>query len=106
MPATILSRCQTFTFKRITNKGIIEQLNELCQKETINIDSEALRLIASQADGSMRDAESILDQIIAYAGSNISAQDVASLHKCGCCQKRAILTMTCTYGSTQRKMQG
>ena len=79
VPATILSRCQRFDYKRITNKSIIEQLNGLCQQEKIEIDDESLRLIATKADGSMRDAESILDQIIAFAGMKIDAAHVATL---------------------------
>jgi len=79
VPATILSRCQRFDYKRITNKSIIEQLSELCRQEKIEIDEESLRLIATKADGSMRDAESILDQIIAFAGMKIEASHVATL---------------------------
>ncbi|MBN2000882.1 DNA polymerase III subunit gamma/tau [candidate division KSB1 bacterium] len=79
VPATILSRTQRFDFKRISNKVIIEQLNVLCEKENIQIDQESLRLIAEKADGSMRDAESILDQMIAFAGTDIRSSDVMSL---------------------------
>jgi DNA polymerase III subunit gamma/tau len=79
VPATILSRCQRFDFKRITQKNLMEQLRELCKHENINIDDESMRIIALKADGSMRDAESILDQIIAYSGSSIQADAVASL---------------------------
>ncbi len=79
VPATILSRCQRFDYKRITNKSIIEQLSALCQQEKIEIEEESLRLIAVKADGSMRDAESILDQIIAFAGMKIDANHVATL---------------------------
>ncbi len=79
VPATILSRTQRFDFKRISNKVIIEQLTLLCGKENIQIDDESLRLIANKADGSMRDSESILDQIIAFAGTDVRAADVMSL---------------------------
>ncbi len=79
VPATILSRCQRFDFKRMPNHHIIEQLQHLCQAEEIVADEEALRLIAVKADGSMRDSQSILDQIIAFAGKTIHAKDVASL---------------------------
>jgi DNA polymerase-3 subunit gamma/tau len=79
VPATILSRCQRFDYKRITTRSIIEQLKSLCQQEHIEIDDESLRLIANKADGGMRDSESILDQIIAFAGMKICAQDVATL---------------------------
>ena len=79
VPATILSRCQRFDFKRISSKDIIAQLISLCDSEGIDIDAESLRLIAHKADGSMRDAQSILDQVVSYTGENISATDVASL---------------------------
>lgn len=79
VPTTILSRCQRFDFKRITTKRIIALLTELCEKESISINDESLRLIATKGDGSMRDAESILDQIIAYSGMSINADDTANL---------------------------
>lgn len=79
VPATILSRCQRFDFKRMPIKHIMTQLAEMCQKEGIAIDEEALRLIAVKADGSMRDSQSVLDQIIAYAGNTINARAVANL---------------------------
>ncbi|MBN1481878.1 DNA polymerase III subunit gamma/tau [candidate division KSB1 bacterium] len=79
VPATILSRCQRFDFKRITTKRIIALLTELCEKEGISIDDESLRLIATKGDGSMRDAESILDQIIAFSGTSITAEDTTNL---------------------------
>jgi DNA polymerase III subunit gamma/tau len=79
VPATILSRCQRFDFKRITSKRIMALLTELCQSEGIQIDDESLRMIANKGDGSIRDSESILDQIIAFAGKDIKAADSASL---------------------------
>ncbi len=79
VPATILSRCQRFDFKRITGKRIMAQLAGLCKSEEIDIDDESLRLIANKGDGSMRDSESILDQLIAFAGKNIKAEDTANL---------------------------
>jgi DNA polymerase III subunit gamma/tau len=79
VPATILSRCQRFDFKRITSKRIVQQLRELCQKEEIVIDEDSLRLIANKGDGSMRDSESILDQLIAFAGKSVNAKDTADL---------------------------
>ncbi len=79
VPATILSRCQRFDFKRMPYQFIVEQLQTMCRQEEITIDAESLRMIALKADGSMRDSQSILDQIIAFAGKNIQARDVASL---------------------------
>jgi DNA polymerase-3 subunit gamma/tau len=78
VPATILSRCQRFDFKRIPTKTIIEQLKKICKKEKISISDDALLQIAKKADGSMRDGQSILDQIISYSGDEISTEEVSS----------------------------
>ena len=78
VPATILSRCQRYDFKRIPTKTIIEHLKNICKEEKISISDEALLQIAKKADGSMRDAQSILDQIISYSGEEITTEEVAS----------------------------
>jgi len=78
VPATILSRCQRFDFKRIPTKTIINHLQKICKDEKISISDDALLQIAKKADGSMRDAQSILDQIISYSGEDISTDEVAS----------------------------
>jgi DNA polymerase-3 subunit gamma/tau len=78
VPATILSRCQRFDFKRIPTKTIIGHLKKICEKEKISISEDALLQIAKKADGSMRDGQSILDQIISYSGGKISSEEVAS----------------------------
>lgn len=66
IPITILSRCQRYDFKRITIETISDRLKELMQKEQVAIEEKALRYIAKTADGSMRDALSLLDQCIAF----------------------------------------
>ena len=66
IPVTILSRCQRYDFKRISIDTIVDRLKELMDKEEINVDEKALRYIAKVADGSMRDALSLLDQCIAF----------------------------------------
>ncbi|HDK35326.1 MAG TPA: hypothetical protein ENG82_00365, partial [Bacteroidetes bacterium] len=76
VPATILSRCQRFDFKRMPLQVIIEQLKLICEDEKIEIDDESLLIIAKKADGSMRDAQSILDQIISFAGNKVVVDDV------------------------------
>jgi DNA polymerase-3 subunit gamma/tau len=78
VPATILSRCQRYDFKRIPTKTIIEHLSKICKEEKISISDDALLQISKKADGSMRDAQSILDQIISYSGETISTEEVAS----------------------------
>lgn len=76
MPHTILSRCQHFGFRRIKESEIIEQLKRICAHEEIQYDEEIFGYMVREADGSMRDAESLLDQIIAYGGKRISEKDV------------------------------
>jgi len=78
IPATVLSRCQRHEFRRIPVKEIIDNLKAMAEEEKIQVDAEALNLVARQATGSMRDAISLLDQL-ASAGKNITlqlAQDV------------------------------
>lgn len=78
VPATILSRCQRFDFHRIPIKMIIEQLKKICAADAINIDEDSLLYIAKKADGSMRDAQSTLDQIISICGEDIKFDKIAS----------------------------
>ncbi|MGB0404072.1 MAG: DNA polymerase III subunit gamma/tau [Salibacteraceae bacterium] len=73
---TILSRCQIFDFKRIEIPGIIEQLESIAKTEKIKIEHDALHIIAQKADGAMRDALSIFDQIVSFCGSDITYKDV------------------------------
>ena len=73
---TILSRCQIFDFKRIEIPDIIEQLELIGKKEKIKAEHDALHVIAQKADGAMRDALSIFDQIVSFCGNNITYQDV------------------------------
>jgi len=79
IPYTIMSRCQRFDFKRISEREIADQLKMICKDEKIKYDESAFSHIAVEADGSMRDAESLLDQIIAYCGDFISEKDVISV---------------------------
>jgi len=76
VPATILSRCQRFDFKRIPLNTIIDHLKSICASEKIEIDDDAVLQIAKKADGSMRDSQSILDQIISFSGQKISLKEV------------------------------
>jgi DNA polymerase-3 subunit gamma/tau len=73
---TILSRCQTFDFNRIKVEDAVEYLRYVAQKEEVNAEEEALNVIAQKADGAMRDALSIFDQIVAFSGKEISYQQV------------------------------
>ncbi len=76
VPATILSRCQRFDFKRIALNTIISHLKTICASEKIEIDDDAVLQIAKKADGSMRDSQSILDQIISFSGQKITLNEV------------------------------
>ena len=73
---TILSRCQIFDFKRISNNDIVRQLKIICEKEGIKAESSALHTIAQKADGGMRDALSLFDKIISYSGKKLVYKDV------------------------------
>ncbi|MCS7027350.1 MAG: DNA polymerase III subunit gamma/tau [Bacteroidia bacterium] len=73
---TILSRCQKFDFKRIEVKDIVEQLVRIAQKENIQYELEALYVIAQKADGAMRDALSIFDQLCNFTENNLTYQSV------------------------------
>lgn len=69
---TILSRCQIFDFKRIRVEDIIYQLKHVAEKESVSFEDEALHIIAQKADGAMRDALSIFDQLVSLCGKSIS----------------------------------
>ncbi|MGD9486967.1 MAG: DNA polymerase III subunit gamma/tau [Calditrichaceae bacterium] len=77
VPATILSRCQRFDFKRIPLKTIMEHLKHICELDNITVEDEALLQIAKKADGSMRDSQSVLDQIISFSGDKITFEHVS-----------------------------
>ena len=79
IPETILSRSQVFEFRTIGTQAIAEQLRAVAEKESIAIDDDAVVLIARAADGSMRDAQSALDQVLAFAGDRISAGEVSTV---------------------------
>ncbi|WP_456396547.1 DNA polymerase III subunit gamma/tau [Desulfurobacterium sp.] len=74
IPATILSRCQRFLFKKVPEKRIVETLANICDKENVNFETEALKLIAVASEGCLRDAESLLDQLIALSSGNITTE--------------------------------
>jgi len=73
---TILSRTQKFQFRYLTSEEIFEKLKKIRESEKIKIDDEALRIIAQQANGSLRDAETILDKILTFSSSKITREDV------------------------------
>ena len=76
VPETILSRCQQFEFRTIATAKILERLKLIAKSEDISVPDEALREIARSGEGSMRDAQSALDQVISFAGNKIKKEDV------------------------------
>ena len=76
IPLTILSRCQRYDFKRITLSSLLEQLRKIASQEKLEISDPSLHLIARQAQGSMRDAQSLLDQVFSFSGPKVSEQEV------------------------------
>ena len=79
IPYTIMSRCQRFDFRRISEAEIIQQMKRICTEEGIAFDEKVFSYIVREADGSMRDAESILDQVISYSGDHISERDITDV---------------------------
>ncbi len=73
---TILSRCQTYDFNRISIPDIVRNLKDIAVKENISIDDESLHVIAMKADGAMRDALTIFDQTVAFCGTDVHYEDV------------------------------
>ncbi len=78
VPETILSRTQRYDFRRVSANDLAQHLGKIAKKENLTIDEEALSLIARKADGGVRDALSLLDQIAAFCGDKVSAQDVVN----------------------------
>jgi DNA polymerase III subunit gamma/tau len=76
LPETIVSRCQHFEFKKISQKEIINHLLAIAQKERITISPNGLSLIAQAAEGSLRDAQSLLDQAVAFSGEGIQDEEL------------------------------
>src|SRR3954469_21191648 len=79
IPETVLSRSQVYEFRTIGTKAIAEQLRKIVDAEGITVGEESLQLIARDAEGSMRDAQSKLDQVIAFTGKTITGEDVATV---------------------------
>ena len=80
IPDTILSRCQRFDFKKISENNITKRLKEIAEKENINISDDALFEIATLSDGGMRDSISMLDQAVSYGGEKIEIEDIHSIN--------------------------
>lgn len=79
VPLTIISRCQRYDFRRIGLEAIKNQLLKISKSEKIEVDDQSLTLIAKKADGSLRDAQSLFDQVIAFGGTTIKAEIVSQM---------------------------
>ncbi len=79
LPATIISRCQRFDFRRISGRQIVERLQHIANEKQIEAEEDALWLIARSAEGGMRDALSIFDQVISFGGHKVSVDSIVSL---------------------------
>ena len=79
VPATILSRCQRFDFRRLATKDIVGNLKAIVKDEKLNVKDDALGMIAKYGDGSMRDAQVILDQITSFSQGKVGVEDVTKI---------------------------
>ncbi len=79
LPSTIISRCQRFNFRRISFEQIVNRIKYICQSLQISFEEEALLSIARSADGGMRDALSLLDQVLAFSGRSLTIQNVQAV---------------------------
>src|SRR6186713_777618 len=79
IPITVLSRCQRFDFSPIELKSIVERLRLICQTEGVDAEDEALQIIARRAAGSMRDSQSLLEQLLSFGSQKITAADVHAM---------------------------
>jgi DNA polymerase-3 subunit gamma/tau len=105
MLPTILSRCQRFDLRRIPSNLIVKHLKDIAKKEKVAIDDEALAAIARGAEGGLRDAESALDQLIAFCGSKIAESDVLSVFGLVAHDQIAALTDAIIDGKTTTALQ-
>lgn len=79
VPATIISRCQRFDLRRISTRDIVDHLAHIAKAEKVEVTKDALLAMARGAEGGMRDAESALDQLVAFRGTSIQEEDVLSV---------------------------
>ena len=80
VPETIISRCQCFSFKRISENSIVERIKFITKKENISIDDDVIHDIAKYSDGGMRDALGLLDKLSSYTDKNITSESFAELN--------------------------
>ena len=79
IPATILSRCQRFDFRRIPTPELVQHLRHIIVQEQVGLPEGVLYALAREADGSMRDAQSLLEQILAFSGENLTSEEILDI---------------------------
>ncbi|TCP52647.1 DNA polymerase-3 subunit gamma/tau [Tumebacillus sp. BK434] len=79
LPATIISRCQRFDFRRIMGRPIVDHLRSIAEQKSVEVEEEAYWMVARAAEGGMRDALSIFDQLISFGGDKVRASDIISM---------------------------
>ncbi len=79
LPATVLSRCQRYDFRRIPLDEILAQLTLIVEKDSLDVSSDALSMMAREAEGSMRDAQSLLEQVVAAVGGHVTVEETTRL---------------------------
>ena len=104
IPETILSRCQRFDFKRISEKKIVDAITRIAASEGVEVEAAALHHIAREAEGGMRDSLSLLDQVIAFCGNRIAEAQVREV--LGIADRRVLsdLTAAILEGNSQRAL--
>lgn len=95
---TILSRCQRYDFSKVSNDDIKERLKTVLRKENVEYNDPAINLIISLADGGMRDALSILDQVLAYSKDRLSVQDILDIFALESTEEKIKLISSIVYG--------
>ena len=105
IPETIVSRCQRFDLKPIPSTLIAQRLRLIADKEKVKVTDEALRCIARMADGGMRDAQSILDQMISFCGADISEPDVLDVYGLVSAERIAELAAALAAGDHRRMIE-
>ncbi len=106
VPQTVRSRCQRFDFRRLSPAEIFGKLRELCEKEAVQAEDDALAAVARHARGSMRDAEGLLDQLIAYSDGPVGPADVAALTGAVSDEKLFEILRACAEGSAREALGG
>ena len=91
VPLTVLSRCQRFDFHRLTQKEIEASLARVCEAEGVKIEARTLQLIARRADGGMRDAQSLLDQVLSFSDKEVQHEEV--VHALGLVEQESVIQL-------------